>query len=89
MLKDMPDIPTVTEAGLLQIIKSLAVISMSTSVPQNDLIVLKQDHSQLIRLYSAHLKGKAWTCSLFKTCDCEGRLHQINRYGYFEWYAQQ
>ena len=74
VLKDMSDIPTATEAELLQVIKNLAVISMSTSVRQNELIALKQDHGQPIRSYSAQLKGKARTCSLFKACGCGQRV---------------
>ena len=81
LFKDVPDISTCTEERLLADIKQLAVITVSTSVRQKELLAMKQDHGQPIRSYAAQAKGKAQTCALSKACRCGEccRLHR--RYG--------
>ena len=70
VFKDMTDISTCTEDQLLQVIKQLSVITVSTCVRQKELLSMKQDHGQPVRSYSAQTKGKAQTCSFSKACQC-------------------
>ena len=59
IFRDIPDISSISEENLLQAIKRLAVVSVATTVRKTELLSLRQDRGQPIRLFAAKVKGYA------------------------------
>ena len=72
LFRDIPNIATIAEDDLLAAIKCLAVVSVATTVRKTELLSLRQDYAQPIRLFAAKVKGKAHTCGFEKKCTATG-----------------
>ena len=72
IFRDVSDIASISEDDLLEAIKRLAVVSVATTVRKTELLSLRQDHGQPIRLFAAKVKGKAHTCDFKKACSATG-----------------
>ena len=70
--KEDPTIHTKMEAEVLATIKKLAVAAVAKSVQQTELLSLSQEHGERIRVFAAHVKGKAQTCGFSQTCSRVG-----------------
>ena len=71
LLKESTQIASLTEAQVLNSIKSLAVIPVAIGVRRAELLGMTQDSSENARSFHAKVKGKADTCAYKVKCGCD------------------
>ena len=70
LLKSDADIMSKSLPDLMQAMKRLAIIPISTGVLRSELMQMRQSHSEPFRSFAARVRGKADTCSFHATCTC-------------------
>ena len=79
ILKGVPNVTSLAEKDVLEIMHSYAVIPVATGVLRAELMQLAQGADEQFRTFAARVQGKAGTCGLHTSVKCEcGRTLQID-----------
>ena len=70
LLKANPHAASTTLPDLLDAMRSLAVIPVSTGVVRTELLQLHQERDEPFRAFTARVRGKAETCAFTTICEC-------------------
>ena len=72
LLKSDPKVTLRTEAQVLALMESIAVIKVSLAVTRSELLRIRQDNDEAFRRYATRVRGKAEICQFARkvTCEC-------------------